>query len=174
MKKGFELSLNFLVTIIIAIVILIFGIRFISDLVTETSNLESLTLDQIDNKIENLLCDSEKVCIGKTTKTIKKGKFDVFGIKIINVISDDSFSDDFNIDVKVTKLIKDGIEITDPDKLNKLNLKYRTINFIIEKNEEENIGVGVEVLKEAVSGTYILDVTIPQYEEVYKIYVDVP
>ena len=174
MKKGIELSLNFLITVIIAIVILFFGIRFISDLVVETSKLESLTLNQIDNKIENLLCEAEKVCIGITKKTIQKGKFDVFGIRIINVISDDEFSDEFNVNIKVSKLIKNNNEIIDPDNLNKIKLKYRTNNFIIEKNNEENIGIGVEVAKEAVSGTYILDVIIPQYDEVYKIYVEVP
>jgi len=174
MKKGFELSLNFLVTVIIAIVILFFGIRFISNLVTETSNLESLTTDQLDNKIENLLCEAEKVCIGITKKTIQKGEFDVFGIKIINVISDDGFSDEFNVNIQVSKLIKDNNEIIDPDKLNKINLKYRTDNIVIEKNDDGNIGIGVEVAKDAVSGTYILDVEVPQYDEVYKIYVEVP
>ena len=174
MKKGIELSLNFLVTIIIAIVILVFGIRFISNLVTETTELESITLDQLDKKIENLLCESEKVCIGTTKKTIQKGNFDVFGIRIINIISDLEFNDEFNVDIKVSKLIKDNNEIIDPNNLNKIKLKHRTNNFIVEKNNEEEIGIGVEVLKEAVSGTYILDVIIPQYDEVYKIYVEVP
>jgi len=72
MKKGFELSLNFLVTIIIAIVIFVFGIRFISDLVTQTTELESLTTDQLDKKIENLLCETEKVCIGVTKKPVNE------------------------------------------------------------------------------------------------------
>ncbi|MCH8003155.1 MAG: hypothetical protein IH934_00855 [Nanoarchaeota archaeon] len=174
MKKGIEMSLNFLVTVIIAIVILVFGVRFISDLVVETTKLESLTTDQLDKKIENLLCETEKVCIGTTKKTIQKGKFDVFGIKIINIISDEEFSDEFNVNIRVSKLIKDNNEIIDPNKLNKIKLKYRTNNFIVEKNNEESIGIGVEVEKDAVSGTYILDVEIPQYDEIYKIYVEVP
>ena len=166
--------MNFLVTVIIAIVILVFGVRFISDLVVETTKLESLTTDQLDKKIENLLCETEKVCIGTTKKTIQKGKFDVFGIKIINIISDEEFSDEFNVNIRVSKLIKDNNEIIDPNKLNKIKLKYRTNNFIVEKNNEESIGIGVEVEKDAVSGTYILDVEIPQYDEIYKIYVEVP
>lgn len=174
MKKGIGMSLNFLVTVIIAIVILVFGVRFISDLVVETTKLESLTTDQLDKKIENLLCETEKVCIGTTKKTIQKGKFDVFGIKIINIISDEEFSDEFNVNIRVSKLIKDNNEIIDPNKLNKIKLKYRTNNFIVEKNNEESIGIGVEVEKDAVSGTYILDVEIPQYDEIYKIYVEVP
>jgi len=169
MKKGIELSLNFLVTIIIAIVIFAFGVRFISDLVTETTKLESLTTDQLDKKMENLVCGTEKVCLGTTKKTIQKGKFDVFGIRIINILE----TQEFNINAKVTKIIKNNEEIIDSNNLNKINLKHRK-TFIIEKNNEENLGIGVEVAKDAVSGTYIIDVEVPQYDEVYKIYVEVP
>ena len=176
MKKGMEMSINFLVVIIIAIVIFVFGLKFISDLAFETSNLGSLTIDQLDKRMENLVCDgSEKVCIGTNKKTIRKGKFDVFGVNIINIISEKDFSDEFNIDVKVSKIInKNNKEIVDPVELNKIKLKYRTDNFIVEKNSEEDLGIGVEVLKEAISGTYIIDVEVPQYDELYKIYVVVP
>ena len=170
MKKGIELSLNFLVTVIIALVILALGIKFISNIVTETAELESLTTNQLDKRIENLLCDStDRICVGINKKTIQKGKFDVFGIKIINILD----TQEFNINIKVTKLIKDDREITDSENLGKINLKHRE-NFIIEKNDEENIGIGVEVAKDAVSGIYILDIKILQYDEIYKIYVEVP
>lgn len=169
MKKGIELSLNFLVTIIIALTIFTFGIKFISNLTKEAIELESITTEQLDKRIENLVCDTYKVCIGINKKTIQKGEFDVFGIRIINILE----TQEFNINAEVTKIIKDSREIIDPNKLSKINLKHRK-NFIIKKNNEENIGVGVEVAKDAVSGTYILDVEIPQYNEIYKIYVEVP
>ena len=170
MKKGIELSLNFLVTVIIALVILALGIKFISNIATKTAELESLTTDQLDKRIENLLCDgTDKICVGINKKIIQKGKFDVFGIKIINILD----TQEFNVNIKVTKLIKDDREITDSENLGKINLKHRE-NFIIEKNNEEDIGIGVEVAKDAVSGIYILDVYIPQYDELQKIYVEVP
>ena len=169
MKKGIELSLNFLATLIIVLTIFTLGIKFISDLTKEATELESLTTEQLDKRIENLVCDTDKVCIGINRKTIQKGGFDVFGIRIINIFE----TQEFNINVKVTKIIKNNEEINDPNNLNKINLKHRK-NFIIEKNNEENIGIGVEVTKGAVSGTYIIDVEVPQYNEIYKIYVEVP
>lgn len=169
MKKGIELSLNFLVTIIIVITIFTFGVKFISNITKEANELESLTTEQLDKRIENLVCDTDRVCIGINRKTIQKGEFDVFGIRIINILE----TQEFNIISRVTKLIKNNEEIIDPNNLNKINLKHRK-NFIIEEDKEENLGMGVEVAKDAVSGTYIIDVEIPQYDEVYKIYVEVP
>ena len=169
MKKGIELSLNFLVTLIIALTIFTFGIKFISDFTKEATELESLTTEQLDKRIENLVCDTDKVCIGINRKTIQKGEFDVFGIRIINILE----TQEFNINAKVIKIIKNNEEIIDSNNLNKINLKHRK-NFIIEKNNEENLGIGIEVAKDAVSGTYIIDVEVPQYDEVYKIYVEVP
>ena len=97
------------------------------------------------------------------------GNFDVFGIKIINILE----TQEFNINIDVSKIIKGNEEITDPSELNKVTIKYRQ-NVNIEKNDEENVGIGVGVAKDAVSGTYILDIGIPQYDELQKIYVEVP
>ncbi len=170
MKKAIELSLNFLVTVIIAVAILVLGVKFINDIAGEATELESLTTDQLDKKITELNCEStDRVCIGISKKTIPKGEFDVFGIKIINILE----NQEFNINVKAAKLIKNNEEITDPINLNKIKLKYRN-NLFIGKNEEESIGVGVEVPKDTASGTYIFDVKVQQYDELYKIYVEVP
>ena len=170
MKKAIELSLNFLVTVIIAVAILVLGVKFINDIAGEATELESLTTDQLDKKITELNCEStDRVCIGISKKTIPKGEFDVFGIKIINILE----KQEFNINVKAAKLIKNNEEITDTINLNKIKLKYRN-NLFIGKNEEESIGVGVEVPKDTASGTYIFDVKVQPYDELYKIYVEVP
>jgi len=168
MKKGIELSLNFLVTIIIVLTIFTFGIKFIYNFTKDASDLESLTTEQLDLRIENLVCGTDKVCIGSNRKSISKGDFDVFGIRIINIYD----TQEFNINSKVTKLIKNNEEIVDTSSLNKINLKYRG-SVLIEKNDEVSLGLGVEVAKDAPSGTYIIDVEISEYEEVYKIYVEV-
>ena len=76
---------------------------------------------------------------------------------------------------------------------NEIDLKFRN-TFKIKKNEEENIGIGIEVKKEAPSGIYIFDVWV-SYDDgriidygnnkwvgnladdektAYKIYVEVP
>ena len=110
MKKGIQLTLNFLVTVIIALAIFGLGIKFISNLAGDATELESLTTEQLDKRIENLVCGTDKVCIGTNKKIIQKGNFDVFGIKIINILE----TQEFNINIDVSKIIKDNEEITDP------------------------------------------------------------
>jgi len=177
MKKGMELSLNFLVTIIIALVIFIFGVNFIYDLSSQATELERLTIEELDDKIGELLCDStERVCIGIDKKTIQKGKFDIFGIKITNINS----GANFEISIKPTGHVKGNGPVlpADPEAI---KLKYRQ-NFFIQRNGEETLGVGVDVSKNADSGTYILDVEVKQitetgaepYSGLHKIYVAVP
>lgn len=177
MKKGIELSLNFLVTIIIALVIFGFGVRFIYTLAAQATDLESITTDELDNKIGQLLCDStDRICIGIDKKTIQKGKFDVFGIKVINI----NPGSDFEMLITPTGLVKNNGPITPVDP-GKIKIKYRQ-NFFVERNGEESLGVGLEVSKDAESGTYILDVDIKQitstgaepYAGLHKLYVEVP
>ena len=91
-KRAIELSLNFIIIIIISIVIFGFGVRFIYNLSSQANELRDLTFDDLDKKIGNLVCEgSERVCIGIDRKTIDKGKFDVFGAKILNILAAENF-----------------------------------------------------------------------------------
>ena len=175
MKKGFELSMNFLVTIIISITIFIFGINFIYTLASDATELEGLSTDQLDNRIGQLLCEStEKVCIGLDKKIIGKGKFDVFGMKIINILTNQN-EEVFKINITANSYMDRDKKISkDIDILNKINIKYKS-DIPIKRNGEEDIGVGVGVMKDALPGIYILNVTIEYpYNTLHKIYVEVP
>ena len=174
-KKGFELSLSFIVTFIIAITIFIFGIRFIYNIASETTELEKITTDQLDNKLADLACESnDRVCIGIIKKTIARGDFDVFGLKIINI----NPTTMFKVEVIPTSAFdKNNEEIT-----NNIDFKYNDNVLEIETNEEKSLGIGFEVPKDAKSGTYIFDVIVrynvdnefKQYDDLEKIYVEVP
>jgi len=180
MKKAIELSLNFLVTVILALVIFGFGIRFINNLASDVDKLKDFTFDELDKQVEDLLCEStDKVCLGTTKKVIQKGDFDVFGVKIINVISDSGFDDNFKVNLEVSKLIKKNNEEVTADLDELIEVKYRDDLIKIQKNEEDDIGIGIEVKKGAPSGTYILDVWVEPYLSrnditLQKIYVEVP
>ena len=176
-KKGIELSINFLVTVIIALAIFGFGIRFIYNLAGEATDMERMTTEQLDRSIGELLCESsERVCIGIDKKAIQKGDFDVFGIKIVNIEN----GRNFELDVHPTGFTKNNQQVA-PIGLDKIHVKYNP-SFFIERNGEKNAGVGVEVAKTADSGTYILDVRVnavsngvsSQYSGLQKIYVEVP
>src|SRR3989344_2739291 len=94
LKKGaIELSVNFLVIIIISIVVFGFGVYFISKLSATAADLTQMSASELDQKIAGLVCEGYyRVCIGTEKKVIQKKKFDVFGIKIFNVESDQYFT----------------------------------------------------------------------------------
>lgn len=175
-KKAIELSINFIVILIISIVIFGFGIAFISKLSEHATELQDMTLSELDEKIGNLVCEgSDRVCIGVERKTIPRTKFDVFGVKILNILDNKNF----DIIVSPSSPIgykKDKTPITNSPNLS-INPASRSIE--IEKNEERTIGIGIQVPANAVSGTYIFDVKIEappgvSYSPIQKLYVDVP
>src|SRR3989344_6412649 len=91
-KKAIELSLNFIVIIIISIILFGFGISFISRLSSQATELQDLTISELDEKIGNLVCEgSDRVCVGIDRKKIAAKKFDVFGLKIINILDSQNF-----------------------------------------------------------------------------------
>ena len=129
-KNGIELSLNFLVVLIISIVLFGFGVRFISRLSSEATQLQDLTLGELDERIGNLVCEgSDRVCIGIDRKTIKRTKFDVFGLKIINIL------DSQNFDVAVTRPTPSGYTKTKQEiQSDNIIWNPKSKNVFIEKN----------------------------------------
>ncbi len=174
-KKAVELSLNFIIILIISIIIFSFGVRFISRLSSEAIDITKITEKELDEKIGDLICEgSDRVCVGVDRKTIKRTKFDAFGLKILNILDSQLFT------ITVTRPTPSGYtknrQAIQSDSL-AWNPKARDV--FIEKNEEKNLGIGVQVPASAVSGTYIFNVEIKSadgklYSNVQKMYVDVP
>ena len=174
-KKAIELSLNFIIIIILSIIIFGFGIRFISKLSSQAIELQEVTTSELDERIGNLVCEgSDRVCVGIDRKTIRRTKFDVFGLKIINILDSQSF------DVIVSRPSPSGYTRNkQPIQSDQLVWNPKSRSVYIEKNEEKNLGIGVQVPANAVSGTYIFDVKIQTadgkpYSSTQKLYVDVP
>lgn len=174
-KRAIELSLNFLVIFIISIVIFGFGISFIKRLSSEAIDLQDIAIADLDKRISDVICEgSDRVCIGRERLTIRRKELGVFGLKILNMLD----SQEFEIKVDPSSPLgykKDNTPITDPPLL--VNPPSRAVR--IGKNEEKQVGIGVQVPPNAASGTYILNVDIKQqngesYSTVQKLYVDVP
>ena len=172
-----ELSLNFLVIIIISITIFGFGIYFISNLAQEAEDLRKLTLSQIDEQISGLACKgSDRICIIAEKKKIQRGKVGIFGIKILNILE----SKDFQIIARASSPIgykKDNSQITSPALMIKPPPSQGRRESI-QKNEDRTVGIGVQVPKNApIGGTYIIDVEIKNNGQLYvplqKLYVEV-
>ena len=193
-KKAIELSINFLVMLILSIVIFGFGIAFIYNTITNSENLRDMTLEELDDQIEDLLCESaDKVCLGINTQTMEKGDVHIFGVKVINI---DDYEHDFTVAVETSGYIsKDGIYSSFPYGFpsgTEIDAKPQKRTEKIEAHEEKDMGIGFH-LKNAAAGKYIFTVyscydgssgtACPatgsgssdyQYDSPKKIYINVP
>ena len=174
-KKAIELSLNFIVILIISIIIFGFGVRFISKLSFHATELQEITTAELDERIGNLLCEgSDRVCVGIDRKTIRRTKFDIFGLKIVNILESQNF------DITVERPTPSGYTISKEEiQIDNLIWNPKQRSVFIEKNEEKSLGIGVQVPANIVSGTYIFNVRIQTadgkpYSNIQKLYVDVP
>ena len=179
-KKAIELSLNFIIIIIMSIVVFGFGIKFIYELASKANTLHDLTLDDLDKRIGSLVCDgSERACIGIDKKTIKRNKYGVFGLGIINLLD----KQDFVIEVSPTSPA--GYKKNNEPLSSSLTIVPTLSIITIDRNAEKNIGIGIEAPASAESGTYIFNVNIyisnpppalgrQKYVATQKIYVEVP
>lgn len=193
-KKAIELSINFIVILIISIIIFGFGIKFIYDLSSQAADIQKMTIKEIDDEISNIICEgAERVCIGTDRKTIQRGKIDFFGLKITNILEPAASANGQYFEVAVfppldflgIKKDKSPIPKTEPHLI--INPPEARSIFIPQNEEEDSIGIGVQVPTKAISGTYILNVEIKTdikqpdgtyqskpYSAIQKLYVEVP
>ncbi len=200
-KAAIELSMNFLVMMIISITIFAFGVQFVYRISSQAIELKDLTADELDARVDDLLCSSStKVCIGKDTQTVGRGEFKAYGIKILNVENEQDFTikvaqpnNPTNPPTSEIGFKKDGSAITLSQATGR-NIEFapqdREITDV-PRNGEQLVGIGVTVPKDALSGTYILNVKILRpvlgvtnedcttspnlcYVSLQKLYVNVP
>ena len=185
MKKGaVELSVNFLVLMIISLVIFGLSLAFVYKIMAKADDIQQMTEQDIDRKIEGILCEgNEKVCFPRNVQTIERGGSKFFGMRLRNVLTD--YPDtNFIINVEhggnsAAGYQDDNSEISEPLVWSP---KEREIN--LRANEMKNIGIAVQVPKDALPGKYIFTVTVeydnhlpPPPEKEYsknKFYVNVP
>ena len=141
-KKGIELSVNFLVVIIISIDIIGFSVYILTTVVGRAGELSRMTQEDLNKRIETLQCTGI-VCFAVNYKEIKRGEFDIFGLKIFNTGAEAEFS----LDIAP---VKPGLSF----------VPESGETFRIGGNEEKRIGIGIEVPKNATSGIYIFNIGV--------------
>jgi len=158
-KRAVELSINFLVVVIISIVVLGLGIRLLYTLYGGAVEIRDVSLEDIDKQIGALVCEgTESACIGKDTQTIKRGDLGIFGLKVLNLVGSNM---DFEITATKGKFIeKDGTEGTFSSDIECLPTCGNSRTETIHNHEEKDIAIGIKPGKNADSGTYIFDVVV--------------
>lgn len=188
MKKGIELSVNFIVVFVIAIVILFFGIKLIYDIISEGEEMEFVLTQRIMYELEILATQGERLSIAFNRETIPPGKQHIFGLGIVNI---DATAPYFAIGVE-----KGPAYDIDKNPLDEAHKKVGALypkKVFIELDEHKKIGILVKVPRGTRTGSYILNVYVCHSEDeiddctstdtdkfydkdnpVRKIYVEVP
>lgn len=178
-KRGaIQLTMGFLVTIIISIVLLALGILFLRQLVTGAEEIK-LDLDQqTESQLASLLDQGQQIAIPFNTQTIRRGNSHIFGIGILNIQEQGIFE----LSVTLSKAVDTANNEFPAQTIRNLNipawLRYDASGFQLNKNERQSIPLLIQIPTNAPSGTYIFNVQVKrnneQYDTTKKIYVIVP
>lgn len=184
-KKGIELSINFLVTLIIAIVVFGMGLFLANMIFGGGESAAEQSFEDFDKQVGELACyAADNVCVHVKTATIRRGKFKVLAVTVKNALQEQK---EFKVVVLNTKMVDavtgDAVEPPNTELL-LYGLKDGRIETL-EKGEKKTFGIGIEVPEDAESGQYTLDVWVsyspPTTWEVYtptqrpyKIFINVP
>lgn len=164
-KKGMELSINFLVLLIVALVVFGLSLSLMYKIYAGANSLSSQTQDKLDNQITSLVCSTEQVCVETSSKVINRGEWKVLGVQVTN-----RFKEEKKFKITVTG--------------DQLKILPEETEFTLKATATKRHGIGIEVPKDMVSGTKIVNVEVKYYNDTnfvsygendkYKMYVKVP
>jgi hypothetical protein len=138
-KKAIELSVNFLVTFILAIVVFGAGMFILRGMIDGAGNSLELTQSDLDEKISQLSCSSkDAMCVSNNDAKVQRGKSIIFGVTINNYLSQET---EFSI-----KIVKTSSDTTNP---------FPAVNdVVIDAKSSKTTAFGINVPKDTTPGQY--------------------
>ncbi|MEK6808265.1 MAG: hypothetical protein AABY14_01105 [Nanoarchaeota archaeon] len=164
-KKAIELSVNFIVVLIISIVVFSMGIFFVKKIFEGSEKTQQSYFERYDREVQDLLCNSKDIiCIPKDTIDYSKKQSPFYGIVISNILGEEynfnlvvNFSKAYNPDNSVLCDTNSEGSCGDPSQW--LTTGYDTNPIIIKNNEQAKKAIALDV-KGAKTGTYVFDVRV--------------
>ena len=182
-KKALELSINFLVVVILGLAMLSMGIIAFNKFFKGAESIKQRYDAQTESQLEALLSSGEKVAIPFTKKNVIAGESAIFGIGILNILGKEQL---FVVDVRCDEFIPRNSN--NPESCNSFdkNILY-TSDHTLKNNEEQKLPIAVSTTKSDKQGTYILNVCICEgrcvcngppypgnlYQDLHKLYLTV-
>ncbi len=184
-KKGMELSINFIVMLIFAIVIFSFGIIFARSFFSQAQDRAGEITSQTKDTIRNLILQqNSQVAIYPDTMTIQRGESVVVGVGIVNTGDAASFKVIVDKNANCKLVDKTGTVQNCGNENTGVYPFYDTSTVSVAKNDEIYIPIKFMVKKDnSPSGKYIFTVKVKRTEGSittdyglgnYKVYVNVP
>jgi hypothetical protein len=151
-KKAIELSVNFLVIIIISIAMLGMAVLFFNRLMAGANSIQTSYDQQTEQELEALLISGKKVAIPFTRKEVSPGSSVVFGLGILS-LGDTKYT----IKVVCSKYINEEGTTSDcPIDLPATYPEERTLK----NNEPAKIPIAIAIPKNTNVGTYVYNVCV--------------
>ena len=177
-RKAIELSINFLVIVIISLVILSSGILLVRKYFSTAQEIQLQLDDQTEANIEELLDEGERVALPLKRKTIPAGEADIFGLGVLNI--NPGATTAFSVNIEFNELVKKNKDVLEPGQLGydpQGWLLFEQDGFTLDFKDSKKIPIRVAVPGGVLSGTYIYNVVVlvgPQKYGLTKMYVIVP
>jgi hypothetical protein len=152
-KRGIELSVNFIVALILAIAVFAGGMLFVTKFFNKAEQIRGNLDAQTEKQIEKLLDSGSPVVVPISTKEIYRNQFDTFGVGVLA-----KFNGKYVLTVSFDKAFrKDKSTIT----VNADGWLQVPMDFLVlKKNDKGKFLIGVPVPKDAEKGTYIFNVAV--------------
>ncbi|MDD5086573.1 MAG: hypothetical protein PHV16_02370 [Candidatus Nanoarchaeia archaeon] len=148
-KRGFELSINFIVILIISIVVFTFGLYILDRVMNKGDMLSQMLEYQFQEDMWEISCTLDKrVCVYPASIKIRPNKIGGFMLGIVNTLE----TQNFTIDVSETDMpriaISNGVYWLCEDEKE------------IKRDKQERIPIVVGVPGGTPKGIYVLDVMV--------------
>jgi hypothetical protein len=158
-KKGIELSINFIVLLIIALVVFGMGIKLFTMFFAEAENIKQDLDDQTKRELQaKMMSSPEQVVVYPTSLTIQKGKADVVGVGILNI----GGGTDFTLTSEYHGCYdREGNNMDTGDCKIKIKLVAER-DVTVPLNKREIASVPIRVDSNAASGKYSVLITVEQ------------
>ena len=172
-KKALQLSINFIVILIMAIVIFGFGITFVGKFFAGAAQLKADLDMDTQKRIQSLLDTGEQIAIPVNTKTLEVGQSSTFGMGILNILGEEKY---FTIEISCTTALDSKGQPIDASQYCEKPKEKEWVfqdNFQeqVKNNEQKVVSLLFQVPKGTVAGKYIF--TIKVLYDANKVY-DVP
>ncbi|MFP4117411.1 MAG: hypothetical protein ACLFTR_00650 [Candidatus Woesearchaeota archaeon] len=162
-KRGsMELSVNFIVKLILALVVFGFGLMIIRNIMS-TAGSGELTReidDQMESQIQKLMDTGDRIVIFPEEQSLSIGDVGTFALGILNVLDLPDPPVDFEIDVQCHSFVSnEGTRSEDCDYAE----SWTFDNFPpmkIPNNDEGSTGIAIRPGDDAELGTYVFNVKV--------------
>lgn len=180
-KGAIELTANFLVMFILAIVIFSLGLVLAKSMFSGSTDIADKTFAQLDKSVGELSCmTGERVCISTKSISLERGSFGQVAVAVENVLNQPETQNEDTFTMRVEQRL--AVDPSGAAMSAQLEwLPRERSDIIIPRKGTRTVGVGIQVPEDAPSGTYSFDVTVeygasqPYHEgRTYTFYVKVP